>query len=160
MALRKISSSTKVTDEQRRLSKEQVELKKREAELNKLLDYELELGFLVAQGNELGHPISISEAARPALSRARLAASMARPEIVPSGWSRCRELIPVRFEIHSSDVSTTDSRSRLVARVAGARHGVGGRGRAVRRADAARRRRRARRRARRRSRLRSRDNPP
>jgi hypothetical protein len=37
MALRKISSSTKVTDEQRRLSKEQVELKKREAELNKLL---------------------------------------------------------------------------------------------------------------------------
>ncbi len=37
MALRKISSSTKVTDEQRRLDKEQLELKKREAELNKLL---------------------------------------------------------------------------------------------------------------------------
>lgn len=37
MALRKISSSTKVTDEQRRLDKEQLELKKREAELTKLL---------------------------------------------------------------------------------------------------------------------------
>jgi hypothetical protein len=37
MALRKISSSTKVTDAQRQLDKEQVELKKREAELTKLL---------------------------------------------------------------------------------------------------------------------------
>jgi hypothetical protein len=37
MALRKISSTTKVTDEQRRLEKERLELKKREAELNKLL---------------------------------------------------------------------------------------------------------------------------
>jgi hypothetical protein len=37
MALRKISSSTKVTDAQRQLDKEQLELKKREAELNKLL---------------------------------------------------------------------------------------------------------------------------
>ena len=37
MALRKLSSSTKVTDEQRRLDKEQLELKKREAELTKLL---------------------------------------------------------------------------------------------------------------------------
>lgn len=37
MALRKISSSTKVTEEQRRLDKEHLELKKREAELNKLL---------------------------------------------------------------------------------------------------------------------------
>lgn len=37
MALRKISSSTKVSDEQRRLDKEHLELKKREAELNKLL---------------------------------------------------------------------------------------------------------------------------
>jgi hypothetical protein len=37
MALRKISSSTKVTDEQRRLDKEQLELKKREAELTRML---------------------------------------------------------------------------------------------------------------------------
>jgi hypothetical protein len=37
MALRKIPTSTKVTDAQRQLDKEQLELKKREAELNKLL---------------------------------------------------------------------------------------------------------------------------
>ena len=37
MPIRKLSSSTKVTDEQRRLVKQQQELKKREAELQKKL---------------------------------------------------------------------------------------------------------------------------
>ena len=37
MSLKKISSTTKVTDAQRQLDKEQLELKKREAELTKLL---------------------------------------------------------------------------------------------------------------------------
>ncbi|MFZ9919851.1 MAG: hypothetical protein ACO3GO_01970 [Terrimicrobiaceae bacterium] len=37
MALRKVSSPTKVTDAQRQLDKEQLELKKREAQLTKLL---------------------------------------------------------------------------------------------------------------------------
>mmetsp|Transcript_680 Transcript_680/g.1898 ORF Transcript_680/g.1898 Transcript_680/m.1898 type:complete len:207 (+) Transcript_680:877-1497(+) len=64
--------------------------------------------------------MSTSEAATPALSSAPMAAEMASAEMEPSGPRRCLLLMPVRFAIHSSEVSTMDSKSTFVLRASGA----------------------------------------
>ena len=63
---------------------------------------------------------SMSSAETPAISIARSAALAPRSESVSPGASRCRLLMPVRCAIHSSEVSTTASRSAFVTTVSGA----------------------------------------
>ena len=63
---------------------------------------------------------STSDASTSACSRASRTACAARSVRDSSGLSRCRLLMPVRWLIHSSDVSTISSSSTFVTRVFGA----------------------------------------
>ena len=56
----------------------------------------------------------MSRGVNPAPSMARLAASTARSDVAASASATWRVRMPVRFRIHSSEVSTIFSRSWLV----------------------------------------------